>query len=353
MISRIKNAQALLEKNELDGLILSLPANITYLTRYLSRDSYLLISKDKNIYFTDSRYTEEAKEALNSAFSIRQINGLVFNIIANSCIELGLKRIAFEERYLPFAEYNAIKTALQEKAELIPTHNLIEQLRQIKEEDELVKIKKAVQISAQAFKFAEVYIKPGKTELEVAGELERFIRQKGALKSAFDIIVGSGPNSSFPHHISSSRVIRNNEPVLVDMGIDYLGYNSDLTRVFFLGKISVLGRKIYEVALQAQQQAIANIRPGCFSDEIDKIGRNYIKEHKFGPYFAHSLGHGVGLEVHEEPHISKSHHQELKEGMVFTIEPGIYLPHKFGVRIEDMVLVTKKGTEVLSGIIDK
>lgn len=350
---RIKNTLEILGKNELDGLIVSLPANITYLTRYISRDSYLLISKHKNIYFTDSRYTQEAKEALKGDFSILNINDSVFRTIANACKEMDLKQIAFEERYLPFAEYNAIKTALKGKAKLIPTHNLIEQLRQIKDQDELEKIKLAVRISAQAFKFMEDILQPGKTELEVTGELERFIRQKGALKSAFDIIIASGPNSSFPHHISSDRIIRNNEPVLVDMGINYLGYNSDLTRVFFLGKINSLGSKIYNIALQAQKKAIEAVKSGVFSDQIDKISRKYIAKHKFGAYFAHSLGHGVGLEVHEEPHISSRHHQELKEGMVFTIEPGIYVPRKFGVRIEDMVLVTQNGCEVLSGVINK
>jgi len=353
MESRIKNIRLKLEQQDLDGLIVSLPANITYLTNYESRDSYLLVSKKENIYFADSRYIEEAKKALKQNAAIKRINGSVFKLIADACLNLGLSLVGFEERYLPFAEYKKIGEGLGKKAKLIPTHSLIEELRQTKSPEELKKIKKAIEITKAAFRFLESIIKPDKKELEVVAELERFIRFKGATNSAFDIIVASGPNSSYPHHISGQRKIRDDEPVLVDMGVDYLGYKCDLTRVYFLGKIKILARNIYDIVLEAQGRAIKNIFPDKAIDAIDKAARQYITQKGFGKFFGHSLGHGVGLEVHESPSISSKVNGELLSGMVFTVEPAIYLPGQFGVRIEDMVLVTKNGCEVLSGAINK
>lgn len=353
MNSRIKNIYRKLEQENLDGFLVSFPANITYLTEYPSRDSYLLVSKKENIYFTDSRYIEEAKSGLKGIATLRKINGSVFKLIAEACLNLGLRRVAFEERCLAFAEHKKIGEGLGKKTVLVPSHGLIEELRQIKEPEELEKIRNAIAITGRALKFIKNFITPGKRETEVVGELERFIRYQGASKASFDIIVASGPNSSFPHHISSQRKIKNNEPVLVDIGVEYLGYKSDLTRVFFSGKISVLVQKIYAIVRRAQDKAIEKIKPAENVAEIDKAGRQYIAQKGFGRFFGHNLGHGVGLEVHEAPYISGRENNLLEAGMVFTVEPAIYLPDKFGIRIEDMVLVTKDGCKVLSGAIDK
>jgi len=348
----IKNIFLELEKLKLDAMIVSQPCNISYLTQTKSRDSYLIVSKKKNIYITDSRYLEEAKRDLRGC-SLRKIEGSVFKAIASSCKELGLLRVAFEERYLPFAEYNKIREELDYSIELIPAHSLVERSRQVKTSEELEKIKKAVSITVKAFKFIQGFLAPGKKELEVAAEIERFIRYNGASTSSFDIIVASGPNSSFPHHLTGERRIRDNEPVLIDMGVDYLGYKSDLTRVFFLGKINISARRIYDIVLKAQKQAINKIRPGIKASDIDSAARSYITSHGYGKCFGHSLGHGIGLEVHEEPSISKREDCKLSPGMVFTIEPAIYIPGKFGVRIEDICVVTRKGVEVISGTLNK
>ncbi len=353
MDSRLTNIYAKLEKEYLDGLILSLPANISYLTRYTSRDSYLLVSQKQNIYFTDSRYIEEAKRSLKRCAVIKKINGSVFKIIADACRKLGLKRIGFEERNLAFAEYKKIEEGLNKAMELVPTHSLVEELRQRKDEEELGKIKKAIQITIAALNFIRSFVSPGKREIEVQAELEHFIRYNGACSSAFNIIVASGPNSSPPHYITSQRKIKNNEPVLVDIGVDYLGYKSDLTRVFFLGKINPLTKRIYDLVLTAQERAIAKIKPAVNISKIDTAARQYITQRGYGGFFGHNLGHGVGLEVHEEPHISGEVNNKLSQGMVFTVEPGVYLPNKFGIRLEDMLLVTQKGNEVLSGSLDK
>jgi len=350
---RIKNIFAQLEKENLDGLIISSQANISYLTEFISRDSYLLISKKGNVYFTDSRYTQEAKINLKRVAIIEKINGSVFNIIVNTCRKLRLKRVGFEERNLAYGEYKNIEEGSDKRLELIPTHSLVENLRQIKSKEEIEKIKEATRITIEALKFVGNFISPGIREIEIAAELERFIRYQGARTSAFEIIVASGPNSSFPHHITSQRKIKNNEPVLIDLGVEYLGYKSDLTRVLFLGKINAIVRRVYSIVLEAQERAIRKIKPDVSINKIDTAARQYIARRGYGGFFGHNLGHGIGLEIHEEPHISKKENNKLKSGMVFTVEPAIYLPDKFGIRIEDTVLVTRDGSRLLSGGLNK
>lgn len=354
MSPRLKNIRAKLEEEKLNGLIISSASNISYLTEFTSRDSYLLTSEKGNIYFTDSRYIQEAKEHLKKGFLLKEAKGYsVFKLLAQACAELGLSRVGFEARHLPYAEYSKIQRYLSKKTSLKPMHSLVESLRELKEPREIAKIRKATQITIAALKFIRKLIRPGKKEIELAADLERFIRYHGATNSAFDIIVASGPNSSFPHHIPGERKIKDNDVVLIDIGASYLGYKSDLTRTFFLGKIDVLARKIYKIVLCAQEKAIAKIRPAQEIAEIDAASRRYIAREGYGGFFGHNLGHGIGLEVHEEPHISPKEKKLLQAGMVFTVEPAIYLPRKFGIRIEDTVLVTQKGCEVLSGALHK
>ena len=342
-----------LKKKNLDGLIVSSEANISYLTGYTCREAYLVISQKKNIYLTDSRYIEEMKKNLPDSFTLKKINGSVFTLIAKTCQGLKLKRVGFEERYLAFGEYQRVKQGLPTGISLISTHSIIEGLREIKTAREIEKIKKAIQITVKALNFIKGFLSVGKREIEVAGELEKFIRYQGASSSAFEIIIASGPNSSYPHHITSQRKLKNHEPVLIDLGVTYKGYKSDLTRVFFLGKITPVIRRVYEIVLEANNRAIQGIRPGVKISKIDYFARHYITQKGYGGFFTHNLGHGIGQEVHEEPHISAREDSLLKPGQIFTIEPAIYLPGKFGIRLEDMVLVTKKGVSNLSGTLHK
>ncbi len=353
MKPRLQKLLSRIKKENLDGLIVSTPANISYLNEFVSSDAYLLVSKEGSVYFTDSRYIEEVRAKLKSVASLKKINGSAFSLIANTCLELGLKRVGFEERHMPYAEYKKIKEFLKAKVHLIPAHNLIENLRQVKDPGEIAKIREALRITGLALGFIQDFIKPGLRELEIAGELERFIRYNGAIGSAFDIIVASGPNSAYPHHRPGQRKVHKDESLLIDIGVDYLGYKSDLTRVFFLDKIKGLARRIYGIVLKAQSRAIEKIKPGVDIAGIDSLSRNYISSKGYAKFFGHSLGHGIGLETHEAPSISPKNDGILIPGMAFTVEPAIYLPGKFGIRIEDMVLVTKKGCEVLSGSIDK
>jgi len=338
-----------LKTRGLGALLVSLPANISYLTEACSRDAYLLVSPKKNIYFTDSRYTEEAKSFLGNNAELKECNGSVFKHIAETALGLRIRKLGFEERYLPFAEFSKIKEIFRGRLELIPTHSIVEDKRQVKDAAEISKIRKAARITALALDHIQQFIVPGVKEIEIVAELERFIRYQGAESAAFDIIVASGPNSSQPHHLSGSRKLRDKEPILIDLGVSYQGYKSDLTRVLFLGKINILVRKVYDIVLKAQELAIKRIRPGAEMAEIDRVARDYIAAQGYGSCFTHNLGHGFGLEVHEAPQISGREASAIKPGMTFTVEPGIYLPGKFGIRIEDMILITTKGCEVISG----
>ncbi len=352
MTSRIKKTYTQLEKANLDALLICSSANISYLTDFSSRDAYAIISKQDNIYFTDARYTEEVKPYLKY-FKLKEIKGPAFKAISDTCAELKLKRIGFEAAKLTFTQYQKLLEAFPKKTRLIPTDNLIERLRQVKSPDEIEKIKKSTAITIAALNFIGKIVKNGMKEIEVAAELERFIRYHGAYASAFDIIVASGPNSGFPHHLTSERKIGKNEVVLIDIGADYLGYKSDLTRVFFSGKINTFEQRIYSIVREAQKQAIQKIKPGIMTRDIDDAARQHIQQAGFGGFFGHSTGHGVGLEIHEAPSISIKDTNKLACGMLFTVEPGIYVPNKCGIRIEDMVLVTEKGVEVISGTLNQ
>jgi len=349
---QIKNILARLMPEALDSLLVTSSANISYLSGFPSRDSYLLISKKELIYITDFRYTAEAKSRLKG-YNVLESNGSAFKLIADTCNRLGLRRIGFEERNLSFAEYKKIKGYLHKVNYLVPTHSLVEELREIKSAQELKKIKQAANIAVLALQFAEGLVLAGKKEIEIAGELERFIRYQGASRASFEIIVASGPNSSYPHHLTCARKLQKDEPVLIDIGADCDGYKSDLTRVFFLGKIKGLYAKIYDIVRRAQAKAIAKIKPGVLAATVDAAARQFIAQEGYGAFFGHSLGHGLGLAVHEGPCIAAKENSQLREGMVFTVEPAIYLPGKFGIRLEDMVVVTKKGCEVLSGFLNK
>ncbi|MBU1125329.1 MAG: aminopeptidase P family protein [Candidatus Omnitrophica bacterium] len=345
--ARLKKLFALLDKKQLDGLLLAHPANISYLAHLPSRDSWFLASRKGNCYFTDARYAEETRRKIPIRCKIAQTNGAPFKTIGTVCQKLHLKRIGFEERYFSYSEYRQLKRNLASAA-LHPLSGIVEELRQTKEPLEIRKIEKAVSITQKTLRDIEPLLKPGKKEIEIVAELERLLRYKGAGDSSFNIIVASGPNASFPHHIPGERKLKRNEGVIIDIGVDYSGYKSDLTRVFFLGKIEGLLDRIFKVTLEAQKRAIAAIKPGVLTSEIDRIARTYIASQGLGEFFIHNLGHGVGLEVHEEPSFSRKTGLPLQEGMVFTVEPGLYIPGRYGVRIEDMVLVTEKGCRQLS-----
>ncbi len=351
MTKKIKEIKRLCKG--LDGLLVTDGANVSYLSGFTGSDSSLLVDfrqKRQSSFITDSRYIYQAKRQVKS-YEIKLIapNRRFFTALTDIIAKKKLKRLGFEAKSISFGEIEQIKKRLKSTL-LIPTYGVVESLRSIKSKSEIELIKKAVRITESAFKFIQPLIKPGVKESELAAKMELFMKQLGAASSAFLIIVASGKNSAWCHAPVSSRKIKVNEAVLIDAGANFKGYNSDLTRVYFLGRINPTLQRCLDVVIKAKNVAIKAIKPGVRASKIDKIARDYIASSGFGKYFLHSLGHGIGRCVHEAPTLSTKSQETLKPGMVFTVEPGIYLPACGGVRIEDMVLVTKTGHEVLSQI---
>lgn len=249
--------------------------------------------------------------------------------------------MGFEGSNIKFAEYKRLKHKLTVK--LVPTKNIIENLRMIKSPEEIENIKKAVSLTKKAFTFIKKQLKPGKTEKQISWQMEKFFKENGADQLAFPIIAASGANSSIPHYQTGNRKLKKNDIVLIDAGCKINGYYSDMTRTFFIGKLKPEWKKIYKIVKSAQQKALSYVKARHLhrikSNQLDKVARDYIKSKGFGKKFIHNLGHGLGLDIHEKPYISPKSKQTLRSGMAFTIEPGIYLPGKFGIRIEDTVVL--------------
>lgn len=349
MSLRLQKILDRIKEEKLDAILLNHTPNVSYAAGFFAPDSYLIASAKGLTVITDSRYTHDF---LNQAPPGVRVVELKDNIFATICAVLAKKRlrhVGFESRHMSFAECQKLHELSKKKISWIPLKETIEPIRQIKENKEIAAIRSALRITEKAYDFIEKRLKPGVTELRIAAELERFIRLQGATSSAFDIIVASGPNSSYPHASISQRAMQKGDPVLIDMGVTLDGYKCDLTRTFFLGTIKPVVRRVAAIVKEAQRHAIKAIKPGVPLKDVDAAARNYISSKGFGENFGHALGHGIGLEVHEAPSVNKKNDLPLRTGMVLTIEPGIYVAGSFGIRIEDMVLVTNNGVEVLSG----
>jgi len=309
-----------------------------------------LITADEQLfYFTNFLYKEAAKKIKNCKLIINDISGNLFTLIAAQVKRLKAKKVAFEAKNLPFLEYKTLKELLsKDKIELCQTIDLIAHMRMVKTQNELLLIKKSIQISKEAFEFVREVFDERMSERDLTIEIERFLRIKGDNKTAFETIVASGQNTVFPHHNCSEQRMDKGF-FLIDLGSKYYGYCADLTRVFFEGKIPPLFRKIYDTVKKAQSESIKKIREGITAEEVDHAARKIIDKKGWAKYFGHGVGHGIGLSVHEPPLLRPNNETILKEGMVLTIEPAIYFKNRFGARIEDMVLVKQNGCEVLSG----
>jgi len=343
---RIKQLHCLLKQNSLDALLVTQDENITYLTKFPASESWLLVTPKKSFYITDFRYILEAKKGLKGV-TIARHTGNMGAAVFELTKAMKSKRIGFDGQNLSYAAYQRLKKACPKSQKLIEANGLVESLREVKDKDEIRQIKAALKIHEQAFRYLQKIVKPGFTERDILLKLEQFVKARDAGFS-FDTIIASGANSCYPHARVTNRRICRNDLVLIDMGVDLNGYKSDLTRMFFLGKISNLVKKVNEQVWESQRRAIAKIAPGVAVAEVDYAARNYLETQNLAKYFGHALGHGVGLEIHENPRISQKSPAILQEGMIITVEPAVYLPGKFGIRIEDMVLVTKKGCEVVS-----
>ncbi|MBS4209630.1 Xaa-Pro peptidase family protein [Bacillus sp. FJAT-50079] len=330
---------------QIDGLLISSTYNRRYVTNFTGTAGVALISADKAMFITDFRYTEQAEKQAKD-FHIVQHSGSLIKEVAEKVKELGIRKLGFEQDHMPYAIWHEYKEAVD--AELVPVSNCIENMRLIKTNDEIGVIKEAADIADAAFKHITEFIKPGLTELDVANELEFFMRKCGATSSSFDIIVASGVRSALPHGVATDKIIELGDMITLDFGALHKGYVSDITRTVAVGEPSAQLKEVYDVVLEAQLHAMEQIKPGMTGIEADALARDIIAAKGFGKQFGHSLGHGIGLEVHEGPGLSFRSKVKLEKGMVVTVEPGIYLPGIGGVRIEDDIVITETGNETLT-----
>ncbi|HWO77603.1 MAG TPA: Xaa-Pro peptidase family protein [Bacillus sp. (in: firmicutes)] len=344
-MEKIKKFQASFSEHGVDGMLITSAFNRRYLSNFTGTSGAVLISNEKAIFITDFRYVAQAgKQA--KGFEIIKHSGSIFAEVGELVKKYGIQKLGFEEQHVTFSEYKHLQASVQ--CELVPVSNAVENLRLIKSDAEIKILKDAADIADAAFKYIIDVIKPGKTELEISNELEFFMRKCGATASSFDIIVASGSRSALPHGVASEKVIEKGDFVTLDYGALYKGYVSDLTRTVAVGEPSSELKEIYDIVLEAQLKAMDGIKAGITGKQADAIARDYISEKGYGEYFGHSLGHGIGLEVHEGPSLSFRSETVLKPGMVVTVEPGIYLPGKGGVRIEDDTIITENGNETLT-----
>ncbi|WP_048602265.1 M24 family metallopeptidase [Rubeoparvulum massiliense] len=345
MNQRVVKLRKVLDKHNLDALLAYSPYNRRYLSYFTGTAGYVVITKQDAVFITDFRYVEQAKQQCQG-FSIVNHEGKVFETVAEVLKKNQAVNVGFEQNHVTYGEYQTLVEKLAGFT-LTPTSNLVEELRMFKDEEELQLIRHAAKIADDAFAHLLTWIKPGMTEIEVKNELEFTMRKLGASGASFDTIVASGLRSALPHGVASKKVIEKGDMITIDFGAIYEGYISDVTRTFAIGEPGEELRKIYEIVRQAQLAGVEQIRAGMTGKEADAICRTIIDEAGYGEYFGHSTGHAIGLEVHEGPGLSFRSEVELQPGMVVTVEPGIYVPGVGGVRIEDDIVITKDGNEII------
>jgi len=344
---RVEQLRKVLAQQELEAMIVTQPENRRYLSGYTGTDGTLILTQDKARLITDFRYTEQAEREAPGFQIVEASPTLLGTELGRLVADPGARRVGFESHQVTCSQCDEWKETVPE-IELVPLKYTVERLREIKDESELDLIERAAAIGDGAIAHIRMFLKPGMTEKEVAWELESYMRTHGAEAVAFDIIVGSGPNGAMAHATISDRVIQEGEPIVIDLGARVEGYNSDLTRTLFLGQPDERFQELYYLVLDAQMAALTGIKPGMTGREADALARDVIEAAGYGERFGHGLGHSVGLAVHEEPRASRTSEAVLRPGNTLTVEPGIYITGWGGVRIEDLVVITEKGVEILS-----
>ena len=351
MSTRLEHLRRKVEEKELDALLISTPENRRYISGFTGSAGYLLVSKDRAILATDFRYVEQAQAQAPDFQTLRV--GSDWSWLLEQLTQMEAQRVGSESQHMTVATYRQVTEALQDmpperKPSLMATTGIVEGLRAIKDQEELAILQRAVDIADRAMETVIPTIQVGETEREVAWRLERTMRELGADSLSFDTIVASGSNGAMPHHRPSDRPIGGGEPVVIDMGAKVSGYCSDITRTICVGEADETFRRIYDLVLGAQLTAIATIKPKISGGDSDELARGVLEESGYGNNFGHGLGHGIGLAVHEYPRVGPTSPDSLEEGMVFSVEPGIYLSGWGGVRIEDLVVLESQGARVLT-----
>jgi Xaa-Pro aminopeptidase len=343
---RREGVAAGLAERKIDALLVSSSPNVRYLSGFTGSNGNLLIWRDGAVLFTDPRYDLRAKEEVSCRVTVTR-RPLVFDVVARIG-RLGLRHVGYEETRLTCDAFEALKSRLPAKASLVPVAGWLEELRTIKSPAELALIRTSVETNSRAFEQATARLRPGMTEKALAAELDYRMRRLGAEKAAFDTIVAGGVRTAFPHSEPTAARFATGELVLVDMGALQDGYSSDMTRMLYLGVPTLKVKRIYRAVLEAQMAALDAVRPGALASHVDRQARRVLKSHGLHRAFVHSTGHGLGLEIHEPPRIGKNGKSQLQAGMTITIEPGAYLEGFGGIRIEDTVVVTASGCEILT-----
>jgi len=343
-----------LSRARYDALLVSHLLNIHYLCGFTGSAGALLLGASGSIFFTDSRYAEQAKAEVSAHKIV--ITKKAPAIAAAEWMSRGPRRnhstkartLGIEAQYVSVLSRKNLAAALPKNVRLREAPPLVEQARMVKDADEIAAIRLAVELGAGLFNQALHTIRPGVSEIEVAAEMEYAARRSNAEGMSFETIIASGPRAALPHGRASAAAIPAGGFVVCDFGVILHGYCSDRTRTVYVGAATAEARRIYDAVLTSQQEAIAAVRPGVKVEQVDRAARKTLQKKGLEKYFTHSTGHGVGLEIHEAPRVAKGQQEILQPGMVITIEPGVYLSGQWGVRIEDMVVVTEQGCEVLS-----
>jgi Xaa-Pro aminopeptidase len=346
--ARLLRLRELLTQQSLDALLVGQPENRSYLSGFSGSAGVLCIAARLALIATDFRYYEQVGIE-SPQFELVKVTATVADVLPELLARQEVRRLGFEADHVTFVDAQEWM-AIAPDVEWVPTKDLVMDMRAVKDAGEVATMREAIRLTDEALAAALLQVQPGMTERDLAWLIESYIRTHGSPAVSFEIIVASGPNGARPHARASDAALPTGEPIVIDMGARLGGYCADLTRTVCLGQPNDPDRfwEIYNIVLRAQQAAEAVIRPGVTGKEVDAVARNLIAEAGFGDFFGHGLGHGVGLAVHELPRLSRLAVTPLASGNVVTVEPGIYLPGWGGVRIEDVVLVTENGVEVLT-----
>lgn len=349
MNERLTKLRAQMSERQLEALLVTNADNRRYLTGFTGSSGYVVVTMHRAVFLTDFRYQEQAAAQVQGCEVV--IHGpKVTDTIKEVLSDMGARQLAIEQNDMTYGDFLRYSEAL-DGVELVPSDDLIERLRMIKDDSELAVMQEAATLADRAFEHIIGYLKPGVAEREIALELEMFMRKNGATSSSFDTIVASGERSALPHGVAGERTLGSSgggEFITLDFGAYYKGYCSDITRTVLLGEPTDKHRDIYEIVLEAQMTALEGLRPGMTGKQADALARDVITKYGYGERFGHGTGHGLGMQVHEAPRLSITGHTVLEPGMTVTVEPGIYIPGFGGVRIEDDVVITENGARRLT-----
>lgn len=344
--TRIAGLREAMKQQQMEAVWITNDVNRRYLTGFTGSSGYVLITADHAYLLTDFRYMTQAAEQARD-FVIVEHGPSVNENLKQLLQEAGIGRLGFEEDHTAYSTYRKYESDLK-PCELVPVKGMVEDLRMFKDDGELEVMKAAADLADKTFLHMLELLKPGVSEWDMALELETFMRKHGASGPSFETIIASGERSAMPHGVASSKIMQNTEFVTMDFGALLNGYCSDITRTVFLGEPTAKHREIYDIVLEAQMHTLEHLKPGMTGREGDALARDIIARYGYGEQFGHSTGHGLGMEVHEQPRLSKLSDTVLQPGMVVTVEPGIYIPGFGGVRIEDDVVITDTGVRRLT-----